>query len=84
MPSLQERISDLIRTTDSPDELLYSVASAVAIHLGAKRALFNEIDLERDLETVHRDYCAEGVRSVAGAHPISEYSPITSAEMQAG
>jgi PAS domain S-box-containing protein len=82
--TLQERISDLIRTTESPDELLYSVATAVAMHLDAKRALFNEIDLERDLETVHRDYCADGVRSVAGVHPISDYSPITSAEMQAG
>nr|MDQ3042459.1 PAS domain S-box protein [Acidobacteriota bacterium] len=45
--------------------------------------LFNEIDLERDRETVYRDY-RRGVESVAGVHKISNYSPVTSADMQAG
>lgn len=45
--------------------------------------MFNEIDLERDVETVHNDYC-RGVESVAGVHRISDYSSITSAEMVAG
>ena len=82
--ALQEEISDLIRTVSSPAELLYGVAAAVGKDLRAKRALFNEIDLENDREIVHRDFCAPGVRSVAGVHVISEYSPITSAEMREG
>lgn len=79
--ALQAEIGDLIRTIGSPDELMYSVSVAVGQALRTKRTLFNEIDLKNDRESVHRDYCADGVKSVAGVHPITEYSPITSAEM---
>ncbi len=77
------RVSDLIRTVHDPDELSYQVATTVGIHLNVRRCLFNETDVERDLEIVHRDYC-NGADSVSGEHRISEYSPITSAEMQRG
>ena len=82
--SLQEEISDLIRTVVSADELLYAVSAAIGRWLRVKRALFNEIDLDKDLEKVHRDFCEKGVSSVAGEHSISAYSPITSNEMRAG
>jgi PAS domain S-box-containing protein len=82
--ALQEEIGELIRTVATPSELMYAVASAVGGNLRVKRALFNEIDLDKDRETVHRDFCADGVQSVAGVHPISAYSPVTSGEMQDG
>ncbi|MEP6704600.1 MAG: PAS domain S-box protein, partial [Acidobacteriota bacterium] len=81
---LQEEISELIRTVPTADELLYAVSKAAGSRLGVARALFNEIDLDKDLEKVHRDFCAEGVKSVAGMHAVSAYGPITSGEMQAG
>ncbi|MBA3352834.1 MAG: PAS domain S-box protein, partial [Blastocatellia bacterium] len=81
---LQEEISDLLRTMTTPAELLYSVSASLGTWLRVKRALFNEIDLEKDLETVDRDFCAEGVPSVAGFHAISEYSPVTTREMRDG
>lgn len=77
------RISELIRTLQDPNELSYAVAEQVGIHLDVRRCLFNETDVERDLEIVHRDYC-DGVPSVAGEHRISEYSSITSQEMELG
>jgi signal transduction histidine kinase/CheY-like chemotaxis protein len=77
------RVSELIRTLQDPDELSYAVAEQVGIHLDVRRCLFNETDVEHDLETVHRDYC-DGVVSVAGEHRISEYSSMTSGEMQLG
>lgn len=77
------RVSDLIRTLQDPDELSYAVAQTVGTHLNVRRCLFNETDVERDLEIVHRDYC-DGADSVAGEHRISEYSSITSAEMERG
>jgi signal transduction histidine kinase/CheY-like chemotaxis protein len=77
------RVSELIRTMHDPYELSYAVAEQVGIHLDARRCLFNETDVERDLEIVHRDYC-DGVPSVAGEHRISDYSSITSGEMQRG
>jgi signal transduction histidine kinase/AmiR/NasT family two-component response regulator len=77
------RVSELIRTLRDPYELSYAVAEQVGIHLDVRRCLFNETDVEHDLETVHRDY-TDGVPSVAGEHRISEYSSITSGEMQRG
>ena len=72
------RVSDLIRTLQDPYELSYAVASTVGMHLNVRRCLFNDTDVDRDLEIVHRDYC-DGAESVAGVHRISEYSSVTTA-----
>ena len=77
------RVSELIRTIHDPYELSYAVAEIVGSHLKVRRCLFNETDVERDLEIVHRDY-TDGAESVAGEHRISEYSSTTTAEMQRG
>ena len=81
--ALLAEISELIRKFEDPNELLYAVSKVVGEHLQVRRCLFNETDLENDREIVHRDYY-NGVESVAGVHKISDYSSITSAEMQAG
>jgi PAS domain S-box-containing protein len=81
--TLLAEISEMTRVFEDANEFLFAVSKAVGEHLRVRRCLFNEIDLERDLETVHKDYC-RGVESVAGAHRISDYSSITSAEMMAG
>ena len=77
------RVSDLVRTIQDPEELSYEVARTVGIHLNVRRCLFNETYVEKDLEIVHRDYC-DGAASVAGEHRISDYSTITSGDMQRG
>jgi signal transduction histidine kinase/ActR/RegA family two-component response regulator len=63
--------------------LSYAVASTIGPHLNARRCLFNETQVEQDLEIVHRDYY-DGAESVAGVHRISDYSSETSREMEAG
>ena len=77
------RVSELIRTLRKPNELSYAVAETVGTHLNVRRCLFNETDIERDLEIIHRDYC-DGAESVAGEHRVSDYSSITTLEMQRG
>jgi len=77
------QVSDLISTIHDSGELTYAVSEAVGAHLHVRRCLFNEIDFERDLEIVHRDYC-DGVESVAGTHKVSDFSNITSEEMRLG
>ena len=77
------RVSELTRTLQDPYELSYAVAETVGPHLKVRRCLFNELDIERDLEIVHKDYC-DDAESVAGEHRISEYSSITSHEMEHG
>ena len=80
---LLSEISEFVRRLEDPNELLFAVSKAVGEHLHVKRCLFNEIDVENDREIVHRDYC-RGVESVAGIHKISDYSSVTSSEMEAG
>ena len=80
---LLSEISELVRKAEDPSELLYAVSEAVGDHFQARRCLFNEIDTEKDIEVVHRDYC-RGVESVAGVHKVSDYSSLTSAEMESG
>ena len=58
------RVSELIRTIQDPYELSYEVAKIVGVELDLRRCLFNETDVENDLEIVHRvqlDAC--GLRS---------------------
>ncbi len=76
-------IAENIRQRNDIVGLLSAVADAVGGHFKVSRCLFNEIDLENDLETVYYDYC-RGVGSVTGVHRITDYSEITSAEMRAG
>ena len=80
---LLAEVSELIRKSEDANELLYAVSKIVGEHLRVRRCLFNEIDLDHDLEIVHQDYC-QGVSSVAGQHKISDYSSITAAEIAAG
>jgi len=77
------RVSELIRTQHNSYELLYAVAEIVGKHLNVRRCLFNETDVARDLEVIHRDYC-DRAESVAGEHRISDYSSVTSLEMARG
>ena len=81
--TLLSEISELTRKIEEPNELTYAIAKAVGEHFQVNRCLFNETDVENDREIVHRDYY-NGVESVAGIHKLSDYSSITSSEMQAG
>ena len=76
-------ITEIVRQTENAEDLLSAVATATGVHFGASRCLFNEIDLQNDRETVHRDY-HKGLESVTGVHKISDYSPVTTGDMAAG
>lgn len=77
------RLGEIIRTNSDPDALLYAVSVAVGVYFGVRRCFFNEIDLENGLGTVRRDYC-RFVESYTGQHNLSDFSPLTNAEMKKG
>src|SRR5687768_864159 len=81
--TLLAKISEFTRDLEDPNELLYVISKATGEHLQVRRCFFNETDLENDREIVHRDY-TDGVESVAGMHKLSDYSSVTSAEMETG
>ncbi|MEA2464981.1 MAG: hypothetical protein QOJ98_2728 [Acidobacteriota bacterium] len=76
-------ISEWIGSTDDAAELLYEVSRATGEHLGVRRCLFTEIDVEHDRGLVRRDYC-RGAPSVAGVYRISDYAEATRRDMAAG
>ena len=77
------KIAERIRVGLDAEDLLAGISDEVGKYLNLHLCLFNEIDLENDVETVHRNYSRTG-ESVSGKHKISSYSPITSKEMMAG
>jgi PAS domain S-box-containing protein len=60
-----------------------AVSDAVGRHFQVRRCLFNEIDLDQDLEIVRHDY-HDGIDSVVGVHKLSDYSSTTTAEIRNG
>jgi PAS domain S-box-containing protein len=76
-------IADKIRTSTDAADLLSEIPQLLGRFLNVHRCLFNEIDLESDIEVVHSDYSRTG-ESVAGTHRISDYSPVTSEMMMSG
>ncbi len=76
-------ITEKIRVARDAEMLLAEISVSLGTYLRLHRCLFNEIDLETDTETVHRDYSRDGT-SVAGKHKISTYSAESSAMMANG
>ncbi len=76
-------IADRIRTATQADVLLAEVSQLVGRYLDVHRCLFNEIDLGSDTEVIHSDFSRTG-DSVAGVHPLSDYSSVTSKIMMSG
>jgi len=81
--ALIAKVSELIGASEDPAELLYEISRAAGEHLGVRRSLFTEIDLENNRGVVRRDYC-RGVASVAGVYKVSDYPEATLREMRAG
>ncbi|MEJ7622392.1 MAG: histidine kinase [Pyrinomonadaceae bacterium] len=81
--ALMARLGEITRISDNADELAHSVSQAVGKCLNVRRAFFNQIDLDNDVETVRHDY-RRRAKSVAGEHKISDYSSATTADMMAG
>jgi PAS domain S-box-containing protein len=77
------RIADKIRVARNAEDLLADIAIELGEFLRLHRCLFNEIDLDSDTETVHRDYSRTG-ESVSGVHKISAYSSVSSEAMAVG
>ena len=77
------RVADKIRMARNAEDLLAEISEELGSFLGLHRCLFNEIDVENDLEIVHRDFTRTD-ESVAGRHKISDYSTVNSLAMAGG
>ena len=76
-------LSETIRVSRESGKLLADISVTLGKYLDLHRCLFNEIDIENDVEIVRSDYCRTG-ESVVGRHKVSDYSPAASAYMGSG
>jgi PAS domain S-box-containing protein len=76
-------LSDVLRSSTEPGEVLRSVCTQLATYLGAARCLFAEVDLANNTAIIHRDYHGE-LPSVAGVLPLSYFGRKTAEEAKRG
>jgi PAS domain S-box-containing protein len=76
-------LTEHIRLAAAADSLLRDVARQVGEHLHVARCCFVEIDVTANRGVVRHEFCS-GVVSVAGEYRLSDYSPETLVEMEAG
>jgi PAS domain S-box-containing protein len=76
-------MAERIRLADDADDLLLGVQQAIGEYLQINRCFFMEIDQDHDRSLIRRDYCRD-MPTVAGEFRLSDYSPITRAELEAG
>jgi PAS domain S-box-containing protein len=80
---LLAELGEAMRRIEEPDELLFTILQTVGEHLQVRRCLFIEINTTHDEATVRQEYC-RGVPAVATKYRVSDYSPETRADMEAG
>jgi PAS domain S-box-containing protein len=76
-------ISEMIRTSRDPEELLTQVSAALGEHLGLNRCLFNEIYTGSDHVRITADFSPDN-NKLPAEYAISEYSKEAVGEMGQG
>ncbi|MGH9940904.1 MAG: PAS domain-containing protein [Pyrinomonadaceae bacterium] len=77
-------IAEKIRRAETAEDLLHETAQAIGRHLGVARCAFDEVNLESETVTVHRDYYAEGLQPGARSFSMAEFSQATLGDIKAG
>jgi PAS domain S-box-containing protein len=67
-----------------PERVIAETVRAVGAFLSLSRYLFSDIDLGAGICTIHRDWCAEGVPSMAGTWPLEPWGAGVLADLAAG
>lgn len=76
-------LSDGVRDLDDPDEVIDHAQSVLGRVLNLSRVSYGELDREAGVYHLRRDW-TEGVPSLIGATPVSDYGPAIGEAMTAG
>jgi len=76
-------LSDVLRTSNHPGEIVLSVCSQLAAYLDVSRCFLAELDGGHDTIVIHRDY-HRGLLSVAGALPVQHFGAEIAASWRRG
>lgn len=78
------RLSDALRPLADPVAIMIEASEALGRHLGVGRCAYGEIDASGQFVTVHRDYHAAPLPSVAGRYRIENYGAETLQTLRRG
>ena len=67
------RLTDALRELRSPEDIAYCAARILGETLGASRAGFGLVGAAGDTLHIARDWCADGVESMAGATDLRQF-----------
>jgi len=70
-----DELSQRMRATLAPDEILNEVVSGLGAHMQASRCGFADNDWQTDTLIIRQEYCAEGETTIAGTYSRSSGSP---------
>ncbi len=77
-------LSDSLRALQAPGEIMSTANRLLGEHLAAGRVAFAEIDLTERSAVVACDWCADGLDSYAGRHPLKALARAHRAILEAG
>ena len=77
-------LAERSRAVGDPDAVIADAVRSLGKYLGVDRCTFADIDLEAGTATIHPDYCAPGVPSIAGVQPLASFGPFLTAGFHAG
>ena len=77
-------LSDCLRTLHAPRDIMSAANRLLGEHLGVGRVAFAEVDLAERSAVVACDWCAGGLDSYAGRHPLKALAPAHRAILEAG
>jgi len=77
------RLNDATRGLRDPVQVQWEIVRRVGQHFGVSRCAYAEIDTTRQRMTIARDH-VDGVRSIAGSHPLQDFGPALLAELSLG
>lgn len=77
-------LTERTRAILDPDALVAEVVHSVGRFLGVSGYMYGDVDPDAGMVTVHRDYCAQGVSSVAGVWSLAPWGEAVVRELAAG
>lgn len=77
-------LAERARAMTDPEAVIADAVQSLGAFLQVSRCTFADIDPEADTVTIHLDYCADGIASIAGVMPLSAFGSFVADELSAG
>ncbi|MEN3746023.1 PAS domain S-box protein [Sphingomonas sp. HF-S3] len=77
-------VDEALQAADDAPTAMTAAARLLALHLGASRCAYADVDADSDRFIIRDDYTAPGVATSAGTYSLDLFGPRAAADMRAG